>query len=681
MKHKLFLFVFFSSLLFCQVVNAQIRLIPKRKEPTPAEKLIIEGDDYYQLKGGAFKTALELYLRAYVTDSYDPMLNYKIGVCYLSTINKIQAIPYLQNAYKLKPNISRDVHLLMGLSYQLNLQFDEAIKEYELYKRGEINRMQLPTETLQAVSDNVDKKMEECRFGKEMLKHPVNVLIDNLGDEVNSAYAEYAPVIKADESEIYFTARKDNTTGEGMDDQDIEYYEDIYCSKKRDGVWQKAVNLGPPINSVLHDATAGISPDGQQLFIYKGENGGDIYECKRMGEEWSAPEAMPKPINSSYHETTVSISFDGKTLYFVSDRPQNNIGGRDIYRCHLQKNGKWGKPENLGATINTEFDEDGVCMLPDNRTLYFSSQGHKTMGGYDIFRSIYDEKKDTWSEPENLGYPINSPDDDVYFSVAANGRHGYFSSFNNNGKGEKDLYMVTFLGPEKEPLLAMDDRLDQSQWTASLTGLPTNRLTILKGTVVDEITGMPLEASLEIVDLASNRPISDCTTNKSTGEFLVSLPSGVNYAVVIRSKNYLFHDEQLDIPITREYNEIERKISMCPIAVGSKVVVNTIFYDPEASQIRDQSIPALERLLKLLQENPTMIIEISGHTNNIASAEYNQKLSEKRAAAVGKWLSNHHVDSKRLVMVGYGGMYPIESNDTPEGLQHNRRTEFRILHL
>ena len=681
MKNRHYALLTLLLLLLTAHVDAQIRLIPKRKVLTPAEKLINEGDDYYQLKGGAFKNALELYLRAYVTDSYDPMLNYKIGVCYLSTINKIQAIPYLQKAYQLKPNISRDVHLLMGLSYQLNMEFDEAVKEYQLYKKAQINRMQMPTEALQAVSDNIDKKIEECLLGKEMVKHPAHVLIENLGPQVNSAYAEYAPIIKADESELYFTARKDNTTGEGLDEQDIEYYEDIYCTKKANGVWQEAFNLGQPINSTMHDATAGISPDGQRLFIYKGDNGGDIYECRLNGNEWSAPEALPKPINSIYHETTVSLSFDEKTMYFVSDRPQDNLGGRDIYRCRMQKNGKWGKPENLGSTINTEFDEDGVCMLPDNRTIYFSSQGHRTMGGYDIFRSTYDEKTDTWSAPENLGYPINTPDDDVYLSVAANGRHAYFSSFNNNGKGEKDLYMVTFLGPEKEPVLALDDSLDQREWTASLDVLPTNRLTIFKGSIVDETTGLPVEATLEITDLETNRPISQFTSNSSTGAFLVSLPSGANYGVVIRAANYLFHDEQIDIPATTEYRELERKIVMSPIAVGSKVVVNTIFFDHDQSKIKKESIPALERLLALMQETPSMIIEISGHTNNIASAEYNQCLSENRADAVGKWLVAHGVDSKRLVLVGYGGLYPIESNATREGLQRNRRTEFRILKL
>jgi len=649
----------------------------KKKELKVALKEIEEGDALYVTGGGNYTLAIDHYLLAQRFNPNNALLNYKIGVCYFNSFDKIKSITFFETALKLDPNVNVNLTYLLGQAYHLDLKFDSAITEYKAYKAS------LSPQELSTASKEITKKIAEATFGKELVKKPLNVFIDNLGPNVNTEYPEYNPVINADETVMFFTSRRNTTTGGGKDVEDFKYYEDIYTSYNTGGTWSLAINPGKPMNSDQHDATVGLSPDGQTLLIYRGDNGGDIYQCKLKGNEWSKPDELPKTVNTKLHESSASFGPDGRTLYFVSNKP-GGFGGHDIYMTKKNEKGKWTEAVNLGSVINTEYDEEGVFMHPDGKTLYFSSKGHNTMGGFDIFKSVYENGK--WSEPENIGYPINTPDDDIFFVISASGIHGYYSSAKAGGYGGQDIYMVTILGDFKPVISNSEDNLLASRTKPiketviePTLELKTNQLTLLKGTVMDDLTSAPLGSTIELTDNVKNEVIATFESNSTTGKYLVSLPSGVNYGIAVKVDGYLFHSENIDVPASTGYNVIEKDIRMKKIEVGSKIVLNNIFFDFDKATLRAESTAELDRLTKMLNDIPTLKIEISGHTDNVGSSAYNKTLSLNRAKAVVDYLIKNGIAKDRLTYAGYGFDQPIAGNDTDAGRQLNRRTEFKVL--
>ncbi len=650
-----------------------------------AVKEIKSGDKYYDAKIPIYSHALEHYLKAYEFNPNNAVLNYKIGKCYLYSIQKQKSKKYLESAILLNPNVRPDILFLLAKSYHINLDLDKAIGTYIDYRGS------LTPEELTEHGDEVDKKLAECRVAIKMVENPVRIFVDNLGRGVNSKFPEYGPYINADESVIMFTSTRENTTGGKIDDRDLQYFEDIYVSKRKGKIWTEAINPGVPLNTKSHDAIVGISPDGKHALIYKGEfNGGDIYEC-RIKEDgtWKSPKQLPKEINTKYHETSASFSPDMQTLYFVSDKP-DGFGGKDIYFANLVLKGKKEKLDyedaiNIGGVINTPYDEQGVFMDANGKTLYFSSKGHNTMGGYDVFKSTYENGK--WSKPENLGYPVNTPDDDLFFSFSKNGRHAYYSSFDSESYGNKDIYMITMIGLEKEvlfidsrDLLAFKTETIKEDLMLDEIEVKDYQLTIVRGRVLDGITLAPLGGvPVDIYDNALGRLISSFESKTNTGEYLVSLPSGRNYGFSANAKDYLFHSENLIIPPTTSVQEIEMDILLFKVKVGSKIILKNIFFDFDKTTLRPSSTAELNRLIKMLNDQSSLKIEISGHTDNVGSDSYNKKLSQGRARAVVDFLVSQGISNDRLTSVGYGESQPIESNDTDEGRQMNRRTEFKVL--
>lgn len=649
------------------------------KEATALLKEAVKGDyDSYSKATGLLINALEFYKKANNFNSDNALLNYKIGVCFIFSNFKSNATHFLEKAFALNPAIDPMIHYYLGRTYHLGMQWEKAIEEYKTYMQG-LN----VKENKEQIAD-VNRKINECINGEEYVKHPARVFIDNVGAAINSKYPDYAPVISADESVMIFTSRRDNTTGGGMDEDINQYFEDIYISTKKDKNWGPALNIGKPINTPGHDATMALSADGQKLFVYIDDNNnGDIYECNLKGDIWSKPEHLNDNINTKYHESSASLSSDGKTLYFVSDK-SGGVGYRDIYYSTLSEKGKWQQAQNIGPVINTQYGEEGVFIHPDGKTMYFSSQGHKSMGGYDIFKSVFENGK--WSEPENLGYPINTPDDDVFFVISASGKHGYYASFKNDGLGEKDIYMVTFLGPEKPMVLNNEDNLIASQTEpvketviAKAVEVTKQKVSIFKGLVRDAKTQKPVEADIDLVNLTDNKEVASFKSNSKTGRFLLSLPAGKNYGIAVKADGYLFHSENFNFPDTADYMEVNKIIDLQSIEVGQVIVLRNIFFDFDKATLRPESINELERLTKLLQDNPSIVIEISGHTDNKGSAEYNQKLSEARSKSVVDYLISKGINKGRLQYKGYGLAKPMATNDTEEGRQLNRRTEFKIL--
>jgi len=646
-----------------------------------AKRNIEAGDKFMEMGDAYFKLAIEPYLNANVFNPNNALLNYKLGQAYLHSNYKLKSIPYLEKAVKLNPQINPEIHYLLGKAYHLDMQWDKAIKEFQTVQQS------LKGAELELLNADINNHVAQCLNGKEMVQHPIRVFIDNVGVEINSQYPDYGPVISADESVMLFTSRRPATTGGGIDPSINEPFEDIYISTKKNNKWTPALNMGSPINTNDHDANSGLSADGQKFLIYIGTNQGDLFESELKGEQWSRPEHMNKNINTPYHESSACYSPDGKAVYFVSDKPEGSYGDRDIYISYKDEKGRWGKAVNLGPTINTQYGEEGVFIHPDGKTMYFSSQGHKSMGGYDIFKSRYDDVTKKWSEPENLGYPVNTPDDDVFFVTSASGKHGYYASFNGNGYGEKDIYMATFLGIEKPMVLNNEDNLLASIASpiketviAPTMLIKEAQLTILKGFITDEITKKPLEATIEIIDNQKNEVVATFNSNSSTGKYLVSLPAGKNYGIAVKKTDYLFHSENFDIPNTAAYQEIVKDVALKNIVVGSKIILKNIFFDFDKSTLRTESTNELERLTNLLKvDAPTLKIEISGHTDSKGADAYNKVLSNNRAKAVVDYLISKGISPDRLTSAGYGEEQPIATNDTDEGRQLNRRTEFKII--
>ncbi|MEP7167769.1 MAG: OmpA family protein [Bacteroidota bacterium] len=660
-------FLSFFFILFYFISNGQERPFKAENFPGKERELkqaidnIGKGDELYFDETPFYQLALPFYEKANEFNPDNADLNNKLGVCYLSSNNKFKAYDFFAKAFKLNPNVDQMIHYNLGRGLHLNSEWDKAIAEYNLYMPTTVN-----AEKLKATI----KRIDECTNGKELVKKPVNVKIESLGAAVNSKFPEYTPLISADESLLFFTSRRDDTFGGDVDQRDQQFYEDIYFSSKVNDKWTAPKNLGPPVNTLSHDAAAGLSPDGHTLIVFKGAvNSGDIYISKLVKGYFTRPDDAGKNINTKFHESSACISPDGNILYFVSDKPGGK-GGRDVYKSRWNDQKKqWMAAENLGDTINTAYDEEGVFMHPDGRTLYFSSQGHNTMGGYDIFYSTLNDNG-TWTSPVNIGYPVNTPDDDVFFVVSASSKHGYYASIRKEGLGEKDLYMITFLGEEKVstiPAIA-----------ASKMAIPESRMAILKGVIRNAKTKEPIDASIELIDLEKGEHIGSFNTDSKTGEYLVSLPAGRNYGAVAYSEGYLFESDHFNIPDTAQYSVIIMDIDMKPMEEGNNIILTNIFFDTDRFDLKRQSKDILDRVVKLMKDFPTIKVEISGHTDNVGKDEYNHRLSEDRAQSVVEYLIQQKISENRLSAVGYGETKPFASNDSAEGRQKNRRIEFKI---
>jgi outer membrane protein OmpA-like peptidoglycan-associated protein len=615
---------------------------------------------------GNYADALVILDQLSKQDSGNANISFKIGMCYLnSDLEKQKALPFLETAvasinpdYKendYKERKAPDAALqYLAQAYHLNNRFDEAISTYEKVKvlYGTSN----PKEVAQ-----INENIEMCKTGKVLVANPVNIVVTNLGSKINTQYPEYAPVISADESTLIFTSRRPTGTGT-MRTEDGKYYEDIYISYKVDGQWTEPKGIANNINTYYHEASIGLSVDAQELFIYKDDNGdGNIYSSKLLGDTWTLPAKLGSNINSKNWETHATVSPDGNTLYFVSDR-KGGFGGRDLYFCNRLPSGEWGLAQNAGNVLNTPKEEDAPFIHPDGQKLYFSSKGHNTMGGFDIFVSTLDSTG-KWGVPQNLGYPINTSDDDIFYAPTANGKGAYYSSFREGGFGEKDIYLITI--PEQKE----------------------SQLTVYKGVVKDIYGKVPDGMKINVYDNATGDLVGVYTPNSQTGKYLFILTPGINYNIRYEASDstYLFQSENLDVPLNSAYQVINQAVELKPIKVGQKLILKNIFFDFNSSKLRPASKNELDKLVKVLNANPQIAIEIGAHTDAKGSDEKNLKLSQDRANSMIEYLVGKKIDPKRLRPVGYGETQPIAPNETPDGKDYeagrqlNRRIECKLL--
>ncbi len=642
------------------------------KEIKAALKNIRSGDQNYFHKGGnniiKYRQALDYYNKAQSFNSNNAILNLKIADCYYKIYEPVLAVKYGLKAYELDSAVSHKILFFKGYALQQENQFDEAIQYYKAFESAS-------TTTLKDKSD-AKQKIKECEAGKILIKTENNCFIDNMGTKINSSSDDYLAVI-ANDSILYFTSRRQQ--GKGIYANDGKLKENIYISYKQNEDDFSPAEIFEKLSKDF-ESIQSVSKNNKYMILYNSKNGGDLYEIKMDGKKWSKAKPI-KSVNSPYHETSASLSSNGDTLYFCSDR-NTSFGEHDIYMSARNKKGKWSRPQNLGDVINTPMDEISVFIDPQGKYLYFSSQGHQSMGGFDIFRTSFENG--SWTNPKNIGYPINSSFDDVCFSISGDEKSAYFSSNRGDGYGGQDIYKITFLGEPKLFIYETENKYlsDHSiltRYDVQSIDIKEEKTTIVQGIIIDAKTKIPLFATIELFDIEQSHLLTSFTSDSMTGKYTLLLPSGVNYGVSVKKEGYLYYSENFNVLHSEESQTINQVISLNKIEVNQTIVLKNIFFDVNKTTLKSESAMEIENAYRLMVDNPTIEIEISGHTDNVGSAAYNKKLSQGRALAVVNALKEKGIDPGRMKSVGYGFDKPVAPNNTESGRAQNRRTEFKIL--
>jgi outer membrane protein OmpA-like peptidoglycan-associated protein len=675
---------------------------------------------FIHLSNESYQKALPILLEMEEMDDKNYNTLFSIGNCYMhTTYNKELSIPYferiLENYKNLTINYKVGSHKekqapiatfqLLGRAYHYDYQFDNALERYEEYK---------DVLDPQNYNDNksVDRDIQITKNAMLLKSNPIDMKIKGLTN-INTEYAEYRPKVTGDENTMYFTSRRKNTEHTATDENG-KFYEDIYYSQRKFGEWQKPVLMDESINTPSHDACLYTSPDGQYMLLFRASvaalTEGGIYETVLNGEQWSEPTLVQADINSNYWETDVSVSADGKSMFFTSDRP-GGIGGRDIWSMKKLPDGEWANVQNIGTPLNTEYDEEAPYLHPDGKTLYFSSKGHNTMGGFDVFKSEL-QADGSWGAPENIGYPINTTGDDVFYFPTNDGLRAYFSSYRKGGKGDQDIYILEL--PNFEP----------------------KTLAVYKGVAKYSDGEVIKDMSITIYDEETGEELGIYRPNTTTGRFLFLLQPGQRYEIQYDAEGALATDN-VNVPesggihnfvkfIVKEGNTLKIAtgqvddndiISLVETEDPTNVEITDILvsvenpnkpkdsikteptvteYTSQGEYLKDlyflydkvvlidESEPDYEATLQYLKDNPTAKVMIEGHTDSHGSSEYNQWLSSARSNKIRNRLYDNGVAWGRMKTRGYGEAKPIAPNknedgsDNPEGRLLNRRVSFVV---
>lgn len=494
--------------------------------PADLAKLTVAKQKMY---GGQFLSALNAFRE--LEKSYDgnSSIKYYVGLCYYSLGQYTNAREVLEKGLKLPEKIKPDIHLLIGKIYHQDGEVDKAIEAFKAYKFAGVSD--------EETNEDADLYLQQCYNAQKYMANKLSVFVSNMGPEINSKFDDKNPCITADSKKMVFTTRRPETTNDLVDvEGDGKYFENVYIATMDSASrhFTKAASIGNSINGSAHDACTSISPDGKLLFLYKNDvndnasRGGNVFVSKQMNGKWKTPEALGKPINTTYWEGGVCISPDGKRYFFTSER-KGGYGGSDIWMVEKKNKKEWGKPVNLGPEVNSKYDEAGMFLAPDGKTLFFCSNGPNSMGSYDIFRTVYENG--SWSTPVNLGFPINSTFREGQLTVSADARYAYFSSNRNGGLGETDIYMVDL----QDFAILEKDGIRKS----------TNGLSILKGTIREGFEGYGI-AETEVMVKDEKGTIAASGLTNENGEYFFTLPGG-KYTIVIRKKGYKEIEEALEI--------------------------------------------------------------------------------------------------------------------------------------
>ncbi len=616
-------------------------------ENSRAARFFLSGTREFELHN--YPEALRLFKQAIASDKgfYEAYL--MAGETYFEMDEFLQAVSYYEKAVAINPDFFPMIYFNMGNAWMATGSYEEAKNAYE--------RLAGHPDVSERYRALARKRIESCAFAIEAMSDPVPFDPVDIGSAINSEDDEYWPTLTADEQVLIFTRQTMQDPGGRRVPANLR--EDFYISYYGDDGWSEAAPVGAPLGSELNEGAPSVTADGSMIFFTAcnradGLGSCDIYFAQRKGQSWGEPVNLGAPVNTSAWEAQPSISPDGSTLYFASNRGGGQ-GKMDIWYSVRGPEGKWGVPKNLGETINTPENEMSPFIHVDNNTLYFSSDGHPGMGGYDLFVTRRDDEGN-WSEPENLGYPLNTHFDEIGLIVNARGDKGYFSSDRMSGE-VRDIYSFDLHH-----------------------GARPNEVSYMKGTVYDADSRRRLRASFELIDLHSFETVTRSYSDALTGEFLVPLVTGGDYALNVSREGYLFYSDHFSLSsFAHQRDPFLKDVPLNAIKPGEKTILRNIFFEFDSYELRPESLMELEKLTQFMVANPGISVRINGHTDNIGDASYNMELSEKRAGTVARFLIDSGVDSERVTHAGFGETMPVATNQTEEGRAENRRTEFEII--
>jgi outer membrane protein OmpA-like peptidoglycan-associated protein len=640
MKMKVLLTIF----LTCFVANAYSQ---GARSYNPDELNLRKSKTLYDQ--GNYAEAIPFLKQLVNSGNQNPQILYYLASSYAYSLDYENAIASYEKLFLTDPGYEVIAYYECGYAYSQKKEFDKASEKYQQFLNKNPG-----TASFQSFIHKAKYKLSYAQQRAQLQSVVTMKLPVKLAEPINTKYSDYLPMLDPTGRKLYFTSRrKGGISVELADDEDFD--EDLYAIEKNNGIWGSPVLMPEPVNSENNDGAASFSADGQTM-IYGACNRNDgVGECDLYisyldGKEWSNPLNMGNVVNSTDWDAHSTISFDGQKIIFASDRA-GGYGSTDLYSVEKNIFGDWGVPVNLGSIVNTPFDEAAPFLSQDGKTLYFASFGHPGYGGFDIFKSVLEQGK--WSTPLNLGKPINTEGDDKFFSIGGSGEYGYFSSTRG---GDLDLFEIEI--PEE------------------MRPQPT---VVVSGTVTDANTTKPLGAYVLVENLNTGELIAMNKSNSVSGKYLVVLPAGVSYSVSANKEGFFFFSNRFDVPLTSKYEEIRKDISLKPIEKGMKVVLNNIFFETGKSTLSPQSQVELSKAIDLMNKNPSMVIEVGGHTDNLGDDAMNMKLSHERAKAVSDYLVANGIKNIRVQAKGYGELNPVASNDFEDGRRSNRRTEFIIL--
>lgn len=636
----------FALLFFASLVSLQ--LFAQGQYSTKSKKAIelYTVSDNFRVRG-EYTQAISLLNQAIEKDKNFVEAYLRLGQTYFAMKQIPQAIQTFEKGLSLASDIPKKKMFwyYLGEPYLLTGEYEKAMNVLSSFVNNESqNKRSVERATM---------LFRSAEFALKNKNSNSSYKLGPLSDTVNEVILQYFPVLTADQNQIIFTRRVGNGPN---DDENL-----VVSTKDSNGRWQRPTSISKNINTQLNEGTCSISADGRKLILTScagrdGIGSCDLYESRKVGDDWSAPKNLGRNVNSPAWESQPSLSADGRTLYFVSDR-RTGLGQRDIWVSTLDENGEWTRAVNAGKEINTQYDEISPFIHVNNRALFFATNGRPGFGGYDIFYSERDTAD--WGSPKNLGAPINDNEDQFSLFITADGKKGYYSHEETLGSGFTRSRIFEALIPAENQIRF--------------------RSNYVKGVIRDKKTHRPLAAKVELIKIANNTVESLVESDSVTGQYLMVLTQGDEYALYVNKEAYLFKSYNFNYSEVEDFQPIVVDIDLERVAAGSIAVLNNIFFDVDKYELKEKSSPELKKIIAFLKTNPSAKVEIGGHTDNSGSAQHNRELSEKRARSVYDFLTLNGVDKGRMTLKGYGPDQPVATNDTEEGRQKNRRIEFRIL--
>ncbi|MGI9543050.1 MAG: OmpA family protein [Cyclobacteriaceae bacterium] len=636
---------FIYPILFLLLVTCNVQAQKTANYSTKSKKAIkFYKQSEVALKERNFKGGIQLLEQALLKDPSFLEAHLKLATTHLLMGSTGPAQTHYEKAVNVAPNDP----VVMGAYYSLAESYHKAGNYEKSLRYGEKFLSFNPPPRLKK---DAEKLLQNIAVANKLRQEPLPFDPKPLPRTINAYELQYFPVLTADQSTLIFTRRQ------GRDPQFDENM--VISHKDAEGNWTAPVSLSENVNTKFNEGTSTISANGRTLIFTScsgRQNYGscDLFITYKIGEDWTEPENMGKGVNSRGWESQPSLSADGRVLYFVSDRP-GGLGQRDIWVSYW-RNGAWEGPYNLGPSINTPAEEVSPFIHVNGETLYFSSKGYPGLGGYDIYFS--NKNEGAWSVPQNIGYPITTHDDQVSLFISADGQKGYYSYEQRSGTNYHS-FLYEFEVPEAIQV--------------------ANKSNFVKGNIYDVQTKLPLTAQVELFDINADTLKSAVDSDSLSGEYMMVLTQGSEYALYVNKPGYIFESLSFDYKEKMDLEPITIDIYLKPIERGVAATLKNLFFDVNRYVLKDKSKTELDKVIRFLEANPKLRMEISGHTDNSGTRAHNQTLSTNRAKSVFDYLIDAGIDSRRLRYKGYGSTLPIAANDTPENKQLNRRIEFRVI--